>query len=71
MIFHHTQDWKRFQQNYKTIALNILLLPYNTGKIKLVYKSKYDFKRENHVILLTITDGKKWHYLAVKSANIT
>ena len=30
-------------------------------------KSKYNFKRENQVILLMITDGKKWHYLAVKS----
>ena len=29
--------------------------------------SKYDEKRENNVILLMITDGKKWHYLPVKS----
>ena len=36
-------------------------------KIKLAYKSKYNFKRENQVILLIITDGKKWHYVAVKS----
>ena len=28
------------------------------------YKSKYNL--ENQVILLMITDGKKWHYLAVK-----
>ena len=28
--------------------------------------SKYNTKRENQVILLTITDGEKWHYLAVK-----
>ena len=25
------------------------------------------FKCENQIILLIITDGKKWHYLAVKS----
>ena len=31
------------------------------------YKSKYDLDRENQVILLMITDVKKWHYLAVKS----
>ena len=31
------------------------------------YKSKYKLKRENQVILLMITDGEKWHYLAVKS----
>ena len=29
-------------------------------------KSKRNLKRENQVILLTITDAKKWHYLAVK-----
>ena len=26
----------------------------------------YNLTRENHVILLMITDGEKWHYLAVK-----
>ena len=29
------------------------------------YKSKYDEKRENQILLM-ITDGEKWHYLAVK-----
>ena len=28
---------------------------------------KNDEKHQNQVILLMITDGKKWHYLAVKS----
>ena len=42
-------------------------MPYNTEKIRLAYKSKHNFKHENQVILLMITDGKKWHYLAVKS----
>ena len=31
-----------------------------------MYKSKYNLTRENQVILLMITDGEKWHYLAVK-----
>ena len=35
-------------------------------KIKRAYKSKYNLTRENQVILLMITDGEKWHYLAVK-----
>ena len=35
-------------------------------KMRLVYKPKHNFKRENQIILLMITDGKKWHYLAVK-----
>ena len=34
--------------------------------MRVTYKLKYNFKRENQVILLMITDGKKWHYLAVK-----
>ena len=28
--------------------------------------SRYNLKHENQVILLIITDGKKWHYLIVK-----
>ena len=54
----HSKDWKKFEQNNKTIALNILFVPYNTEKIRLAYKSKHNFKRENQVILLMITDGK-------------
>ena len=34
--------------------------------MRVTYKLKYNFKREDQVILLMITDGKKWHYLAVK-----
>ena len=30
------------------------------------YRSKYNSTRENQVMLLMITDSKKWHYLAVK-----
>ena len=63
----HLKEWKKFKLNNKTIALNILFVPCNTEKIRLAYKSKHNFKRENQVILLMITDGKKWHYLAVKS----
>ena len=42
-------------------------MPYNTEKIRHAYKLKYNLTRESQVILLTITDGEKWHYLAVKS----
>ena len=41
-------------------------MPYNTKEIRPAYKSKYNFKRKNQVIILLITDGTKWHYLAVK-----
>ena len=41
-------------------------MPHNTEKIRHAYKSKYNLARENKVILLMITNGEKWHYLAVK-----
>ena len=60
-------SWKVFEKNNKSIALNILYVPYNTKGIRHAYNSEYNFERENHVILLIITDGEKWHYFAVKS----
>ena len=36
-------------------------------KTNLAYKSKYYRKRENQVVLLMITNGEKWHYIALKS----
>ena len=47
------------QRRLEKIALNIIFVPYNAEKIRLAYKSKRNFKRENQVILLMITDGKK------------
>ena len=41
-------------------------MTYNTEEIRRAYKSKYNLERENQVNLLMITNGKKWHYLAVK-----
>ena len=55
----HSKDWKKLEQNNKTIALNILFVPYNTEKIRLAYKSKHNLKRDNQVIFLMNTDGKK------------
>ena len=37
----HQKDWKKFEQNYTTITLNILFLPYNTKEIRVAYKSKH------------------------------
>ena len=59
------EDWKKFERNNKTIALNILFIPHNTEIIRVAYRSEYNHKRKKQVILLVITDGKKWHYLAV------
>ena len=61
------KDWKKFERNNKTIALNILYIPPNTKTINLAYKSKYNRKRENQVVLLMITNGEKWHYIALRS----
>ena len=67
------KDWKKFEQNNKTIAFNILYVTHNTEQIHCAYKSKYYDERENQAILLMITDSKrsdgikKWHYLALKS----
>ena len=60
------KDWKKFELINKSVALNILYVPDNTEKIRHAYKSKYNLERENQVILLLISDGEKWHYLAAK-----
>ena len=59
------KDWEKFERNNKTITLNILLMQQNTEKIRVAYRSEYNKKRKKQVILLMVTDGKKWHYLAV------
>ena len=59
------KDWKKFERNNKTIALNVLFIPHNTETIRVAYRSEYNHKRKKQVILLMITDGKKWHYLAI------
>ena len=64
----YSKDWAKFEQNNKTIALNILFVPYNTKEIRQAYISKYNKERNNQVNLLMITDGtNNWHFLAVKT----
>ena len=60
-----SKDWKKLELNNKSSALNILYVPYNSRKMHLAYKSKHNLTREKQVIPLMITDGEKWHYLAV------
>ena len=63
----HFKDWKKFEENNKTISLNILFSSYNKMQISPAYISKYNSTRDNKVILLMITDNdNNWHYLAVK-----
>ena len=61
------KDWKRFEKNNETVALNILQIPDDEIKITHAYKSKHNHTRKNHVVLLMITNGEKWHYTALKS----
>ena len=61
------KDWNKFEVNNKHVALNILYVPYNTKKIEITYKSKYNLIRDNQIILLMINNGENWHYLVVKS----
>ena len=61
------KDWNKFEVNNKNVALNILYVPFNTKKIEIAYKSKYNLIRDNQIISLMISNGKNWHYLAVKS----
>ena len=63
----YSQDWKKFERNNKTIALNILFVPYNTNQIRPAYISKCNHKCDNKVNLLTITDNNNWHYLSIKN----
>ena len=53
------KDWKKFERNNKTIALNILFIPHNTKTMRVAYRSEHDNKHKKQVILLMITDGKK------------
>ena len=63
------EEWKKFEQNNKEIALNVLFVPHNKEEIEPAYTSKYNYKCKKQVILLMITnDGNRWHYLAVKNS---
>ena len=63
----YQKDWEKFEQNNTSIALNILFVSYNSEEIKLAYKSNYN-KRKNQVILLMINDeANNCYYFAVKN----
>ena len=36
------ENWKIFEQNNKTIAVNVLYVPHNTETIRFAYKSSYN-----------------------------
>ena len=61
------KDWKKFEQNNKTIALNVLFVLDNTKTRRAAYRSEYNNKREKKVNLLMITECNKWHHLAISN----
>ena len=61
------QDYKTFEMNKKSIALNILRV--NEQEINHYYKFEFNKTREKQVIFLMINDNEKQHYLAVKKLN--
>ena len=61
------KDWNKFELNNKNVALHILYVPFNTKKVEIAYKSKYNLIRDKQIILLMISNGENWHYLVVKN----
>ena len=62
----HERDWENFEQENNSIALNILFVSHNSEEIKLAYKSSYN-KRKNQVILLMVNDeANNYYYFAIK-----
>ena len=60
-------DWEEFEQENTSVAVNILFLLHNSEEVKLAYKSIYN-KRKNQVILLMINDeANNCLYFAVKN----
>ena len=64
------KEWIKFEKNNKTIALNILYIPYNAKTIRPAYTSEYNNKRKKQAVLLIITSSKKFHYLAVSNLSV-
>ena len=63
----YQRDWENFEQNNTSVALNVLFVSYDSGQIKLAYKSSY-IKRKNQVILLMINgEANNCYYFIVKN----
>ena len=54
----HQRYWENFEQENNSIAINVLFVPHNSKEINLAYKSSYN-KRKNQVILVMINDEAK------------
>ena len=59
--------WENLEQENNLIAINVLFVSHNSEEIKLAYKSSYN-KRKNQVILLMINDElNNYYYFAIKN----
>ena len=63
----HQRYWENFEQENNSITLNVLFVSHNSEEIKLAYKSSYN-KRKNQGILLMINDEtNNYYYFAIIS----
>ena len=68
-----TSDYKRFEKVNEDITLNSLYVAFNEKDKKESvdvlpeYVSKFNFTRKKQVLLLKVSNGNKWHFLALKS----
>ena len=63
----HQRYWENFEQENNSIAINVLFVSHNSEEIKLAYKSSFN-KRKNQVILLMISDeDNNYFYFAIKN----
>ena len=63
----HQRYWENFEQENISIATNVLFVSHNSEEIKLLYKSSYN-KRKNQVILLMINDKtNNYYYFAINN----
>ena len=62
--FSEKDDRKKFEKNNVTFALNVFYA--KKEKIHLAYVSKHSSNREKQVLLLMISNGKGWNYVAIK-----
>ena len=63
----HQRYWENFEQENNSIAINVLFVSHNSEEIKLAYKSSYN-KRKNQVILLMINDeANNYYHFAIKN----
>ena len=55
----HQKDWKKFEQNNNSIALNVLFISHKSEELALAYELEHNFMQENQALLLMINGGPK------------